>query len=241
MNREEVLYLAPYVLSLLLSLGIFLYSWQHRYVRGAPAYTWFVGGQTLTILGFIFELISSDLETKIFWYKFQWLTVSFLVILPFLVFATGYSEHKFRYPALTWGIVLAFLFTFTGLLFTEGLHHLFYPNPHLSVDYPFPELGHDFSLIAFIYVLFYIYGANFYGIGLLIRRAFQPHHLYLLQYLVIAVGLLMPLVFSFLALADIKIAPQRDIAPFTIAVGNLIVAWGLFRHGLFDIAPVARE
>ncbi|HXQ34156.1 MAG TPA: hypothetical protein VN843_09095, partial [Anaerolineales bacterium] len=62
MNREEVLYLAPYIFSLTLCLGIFWYSWRHRHVRGARAYTWFVGGQTLTILGFIFELISPSLE-----------------------------------------------------------------------------------------------------------------------------------------------------------------------------------
>ena len=90
MNRDEILYLAPYVVSLVLSLGVFLYSWRHRYIRGAPAYTWFVGGQTLTLLGFIFELISPNLETKVFWDTFQWLSSSFLVILPFLVFATGF-------------------------------------------------------------------------------------------------------------------------------------------------------
>ena len=35
--------------------------------------------------------------------------------------------------------------------------------------------------------------------------------------------------------------PQRDIAPFTFTIGNLIVAWGLFRYGLFDLTPIARS
>jgi PAS domain S-box-containing protein len=241
MNRDEILYLAPYVVSLVLSLGVFLYSWRHRYIRGAPAYTWFVGGQTLTLLGFIFELISPNLETKVFWDTFQWLSSSFLVILPFLVFATGFSEHKFRYPALTWGIVLGFLFMFAALLLTDGLYHLFYLNLHLSTDSPFPELQYDVSLVVFIYTLFYVYGAQFYGIGLLIRRIFQPHNVYRLQYSILTAGFLIPLLFSFVALADIRIAPQRDAAPFAVTIGSLIAAWGVFRYGRLDIASIAHK
>src|SRR6185503_11981784 len=46
---------------------------------------------------------------------------------------------------------------------------------------------------------------------------------------------------SLFSLANIRIAPQRDLSPFSLAVGNLIVAWGLFRYRLFDIVPIARE
>jgi PAS domain S-box-containing protein/putative nucleotidyltransferase with HDIG domain len=241
MNREEFLYLTPYVFSLLLSVGIFLYTWRHRQVRGASAYTWFVGGQTLTILGFILELVSPTLRIKIFWDKFQWLTVSFLVLLPFLIFTIQYSEHKLRYPVFAWGFVAVFLTGFTALLLTDDVHHLLYPNPHLSTDYPFPELQYVFTYVVYIYALVYLYGANLYGISLLIRRAFQPHNLYRIQYLIVAAGFLIPLILSFFTLAGIQIAPQRDITPFALALGNLIVAWGLFRYGLFDIAPIARE
>ena len=241
MNREEILYLAPYLFSLILSLGIFLYTWRHHHVRGARAYGWFVAGQTLTILGFIFELISSDLQTKIFWDKFQWLTDTFVVILPFLIFCVQFSGHKLRYPALGWGILAVFLLTFTTLLATDGVHHLFYSSPHLGTDYPFPELKYDFSPAVYLYALVYVYGANFYGLGLLVWRAFRPHNLFRSQYLIIVAGFSVSIILSFFALANIRLMPQRDIAPFSFAIGNLIVAWGLFRYRLFDIAPIARE
>jgi PAS domain S-box-containing protein len=241
MNREELLYLAPYMVSLLLSLGIFLYAWRHRYIRGADTFTWLAGGQILTFLGFIFELVSTHLEIKIFWDMFQWLTTAFLVILPFLVFTVQFSEHRLRAPSFTWGIILTFLGIFTTLLLTNDIHHLFYSNPRLTTDYPFPELRYDFTLVIYIYLLFYIYGANFYGIDLLLRRAFQSYNVFRLQYLIIAAGFLIPLVFSFFPLIDIQIIPLRDITPFAFTIGNLIVAWGLFRYGLFDIAPIARE
>jgi PAS domain S-box-containing protein len=33
----------------------------------------------------------------------------------------------------------------------------------------------------------------------------------------------------------------RDTSPFTFALGNLVIAWGLFRYRLFDVVPIARE
>jgi hypothetical protein len=82
--------------------------------------------------------------------------------------------------------MLTFLFSFTAILFTDNVHHLIYPNPSLIADIPFPELRYDFTYVIYLYVLIYVYGANLIGIGLLIRRASQPHNLYRLQYLKIA-------------------------------------------------------
>jgi PAS domain S-box-containing protein len=241
MNREEFFYLLPYLLSLAISMAVFLYTWRHRHVRGAQSYSWLMVGQTLTILGFILELISSNLQTKILWDKFQWLTDSFLVFIPFLIFAVRFTEHKIRNPRLTGGFWIGIPILFTLLLLTDDLHHLLYPNPHLSTDYPFPELQYDFTILVYLYAVVYVYVVNFYGIGLLIKRALQPHNAYRNQYWTIALGFLIPLFLSFFTLANIRITPQRDAAPFSLAIGNLIVAWGLFRYGLFDIVPIARE
>ena len=241
MDREEILYLTPYFLSLTLTLGIFIYTWRHRHVRGAKIYSWFVGGQTLTILGFIFELISPNLPTKIFWDKFQWITDTFLVIIPFLIFSIQFSEHKLRYPRLTRAFWISLSILFTLILLTDDIHHLIYPDPRLSADQPFPDLTYSFTYVVYGYSLLFVYGANFWGIGLLIKRAFQPYNSYRFQFWTVALGFLIPVTLSIFAVANIKIAPQRDIAPFSIAIGNMVVAWGLFRHGLFDIIPIARE
>lgn len=241
MNREEIFYLLPYLFSLALSLGILIYTWQHRYVRGARAYTWFMGGQTLALLGFILELVSPNLQTKIMWDKFQWLAYSFLVFIPFLLFAIQYSEYRPRWQRLMWVIWLGLPCLFTLALLTDGIHHQIYPSPYLSAEYPFPELQYSYTPLVIIYSLIFIYGANLYGISLLVRRAIQSFNLHSRQYWTIIAGFFIPLAFSIFSLANIRIAPQRDLAPFSLAVGNLIVSWGLFRYGLFDIVPIARE
>jgi PAS domain S-box-containing protein len=75
----------------------------------------------------------------------------------------------------------------------------------------------------------------------LIRRALQPYNVHRLQYWTIAVGFLIPITLSILTLFNLHVASPRDISPFSFAIGNLVVAWGLFRYGLFDLVPIARE
>lgn len=241
MDRDEVYYLTPYLLSLVLSVGIFLYAWRHRYIRGARSFTWLVGGQALTTLSFIFELVSTDFETKIFWDTFQWLTAASLIILPFLVFVVQFAEHELGHSSFFWGMILTFLGIFATLLLTDNIHHLFYSNPRLTTENPFSELQYDFTWPIYIYLLLYVYGANLFGIALLMIRAFQPQVSFRRQYLIVSFGFLLPLIFSILTFSNIQFTPQRDLTPIAFAIGNLIVAWGVFRYGLFDILPLARE
>ena len=240
MNREEILYLVPYLISLALSVGVFLYSWQHRAVRSAVAYTWFVGGQTLSIFGFIMKLISPGLESKILWDKFLWIAQGTIIIVAYLAFSIQFTEYKLRRPVMFWIVVLAIPALFNVLVITDSMHHLIYPNPRLITEYPFPDLDYSYTLVVYIFAL-YVYITTFFGIGLLLRRAFRPQNLYRAQSLIIAAGFFIPVSISILALLNIRVAPQRDATPFTFAIGNLIVAWGLFRYRVFDIVPIARE
>src|SRR4030095_14815603 len=143
MSREEILYLLPYLFSLALSLGIFIYAWLRREVRGARLYTWFVAGQLLSIFGFIIELITPSLEIKVMGDKSQWFTQT-LYILAYLVFAVQITEHRLRYPKITWAVLLAIPLIFNFLVLTDGAHHLIYSNPHLTTAGSFTEL--DYAL-----------------------------------------------------------------------------------------------
>jgi PAS domain S-box-containing protein/putative nucleotidyltransferase with HDIG domain len=239
MNREEISYLAPYLLSLFFSLGIFIYTWRHQQVRGAQAFLWSLGGQTFSIFGFILEMASQDIVTKIIWDKFQWLTQS-VFIVAYFIFVVQYTEHRLKYPKITWGILFAVPIIMSGLVITDGAHHLIYSNPQLINSHPFTELNYEFTNVIYIYSI-YVYGISLYGIGLLIRRVLQPHNMHRIQFAIIAIGFLIPIVLSILSLLGFKITPQRDNSPYTFALGNFIVALGLFRFRLFDIIPIARE
>ena len=239
MTRAEVFYLLPYFASLALSLGILYYTWERRAAKGVTAFTWYTAGQTLWIFGFILELLTSDLFGKIFWDGFQWLA-GLIIVIAFPIFTVQYTEYKFKKTQRMFVLALVIPVIFTAILMTDGIHHLIYPNPHLTVDTPFPELLYDFTWVVYGYAL-YSYGTAIWATGLLVQRLFRPHGLYRTQLAIITIGFIIPILGTILTLLDVHIAPQRDIALFTNAVANLIIAWGLFRYKLFEVFPIGRD
>ncbi|MEP7135081.1 MAG: histidine kinase N-terminal 7TM domain-containing protein [Chloroflexota bacterium] len=239
MTRIEALYLLPYVASLALSLGVLYYTWTKRSAKGATAFTWYVAGQTLWLFGFIVELISPDIFEKIFWDGFQWLA-GLIIIVAFPIFAVQYTEYKFKDPrrAFIFSLIVPGIFIIT--LMTDAWHHLIYANPRLTSAQPFPELLYDFTWLIYGYAL-YSYIVTLWGVGLLVRRIIRIHDLYRTQGAIIIVGFLIPILGTVITLFNIHLAPQRDITPFTNAIANMIIAWGLFRYKLFEVVPVGRD
>jgi len=239
MTRAEILYLFPYIVFLALSLGVLFYVWRRRNVKGGMAFTWYVAGRTISIFGFILELISSDISTKIFWDKFQWFA-ELIGVIALPLFAVQYTEHKLQNPRRLFALSLVIPILFAFAVVTDSFHHLLYPNPQLNTDFPFPELTYDFTWLVYGFAL-YGYAIIFWGAGILARRLFRLHSLPRAQTAIIILGFLIPIVGTFFSLLEISITPQRDMTPFTSTIGNLIIAWGLFSFRLFDIVPIARE
>jgi len=239
MSREGFFYLLPYLGSLGLSLGVLVYAWRRRRAKGVLAYLWYAAGQTVWIFGFILELVSPNISTKIFWDIFQWLAV-LIVLVALPIFAVQYTDRKLQNPNRLFTSLLVIPALFALVLITDSLHHAIYPNPSLSADFPFAELTYDFTPTVYGFAI-YSYAVSFWGIGLLVRRLFRSHNLYRAQIAVIIFGFLIPIVGTILSLFDIRIAPQRDATPLTAGVANLVVAWGLFRFRLFEIVPIGRD
>jgi PAS domain S-box-containing protein len=239
MTRAEILYLIPYFVSLILSIGVFGYTWSKRSAQGAAAFAWYAFGQVLWITGFILELISPDLASKIFWDGFQWLA-GMVGVIALPVFAVQYAEHKLKDPTrLFWSsFIIPLLFTFC--LLSDQYIHWIYRNPVLTTDRPFPELFYEFTPLVYTYVI-YTYLITLWGLSILVRRITRPHHLYRAQVAIITLGFFLPILSTIFPLLNIHMAPQRDATPFTIAIGNLIITWGLFQFRIFDVVPVARD
>ena len=239
MTSAEILHLLPYLGSLALSLGVAGLAWQRRQSKDVFACALYVTGQTLWILGFIIELLAPTLDAKIFWDGFQWLA-SFFVIIAFPAFAVQYTEQKLDNPKRLFLYSLIIPILFTVVLLTGSLRHLIYSNPHLLPASPFPELTYDFTWFVYGFAL-YSYATVFWGVRFLLKRLFQPHNLYRTQLAIIIIGFLIPIIGTIFSLAGIQITPQRDAFPFTSALANLIIAWGLFRQKLFEVVPVGRD
>ncbi len=234
-----LLYLTPYLVSLSISIGVGLYAYRHRTVSGAGAYAWVALSQAMWTLGYVLELISTGLEAKIFWDDVQFVAGAGWT-LAFLTFSFRYTGRRFSQFKRIMGLLAIVQAVFLLLVFTDGLHGWIRPEAWLVPGELFSELAYDFSALVWMWA-FYGYGLVLAGISLLIGRYIRPHRFYRIQVGIIVVGALIPLVGTLLTLLGVTFTFHRDTTPFTSAIGNLIVAWGLFRYRLFNVVPVARD
>lgn len=239
MTLEQVLYLVPYLVSAAISLGVAFYSWRRRATTGATAFAVYALAEGIATVGFVLELASPTLAAKMLWDDLQWPSF-FIFPVAALIFVHQYTGRTGQRTQWVWrafsvlGGLLA-IFTVTGTL--HGLTRI---DTALTPGEPFSLLTYDMpSLILgttlFPYLLF------IYIVGNLFVQVIRSKRVYRSQMLTIFFGMLIPLVGSTAILAGFTLAGQRDITPILFALGNLVIAWGLFRYGLFDLVPVARD
>jgi putative nucleotidyltransferase with HDIG domain/PAS domain S-box-containing protein len=240
MTRDEAIFLIPYFASLAISIGVLIYTWRRRNVQGAFIFAWFVLGQVLWITGFILELLSTDINTKIFWDGFQWFA-SFFLVIAIPIFAVQFTQYKISKPRLLFWLSFIVPVIFLLLLLSDQTYHLIYTNTRLtSNNTPFAELLYDFTPAVYGYAI-YVYIITLWVVYRIIRYATRPYSLYRVQAALIILGLLIPVVGTVVTLLDVHIASQRDLTPFTTAAGILIIAWGLFRFRIFNVVHIARD
>lgn len=239
MNSEEIIYLFPYLLSLGLSLGVFWYLWVKRGAQGSTAFLWHIAAESLYILGYILEINALSIDKKIFWENFQWLAIA-ISLTAFPAFVVQYTEYKIRYPRrmIAMGTIVPLIFFLFAI--TDPWHHWVYLNLHVEANTRFSELLYHYSLPVILFAL-YGYGLAFFCCSLLFIRILHPHHLYRGQVIVISIGVLIPMLVAILSAIGLNLTPYRDASPFTIAISNIILAWGFYRYRIFEVTPIGRD
>ena len=239
MDTDRLLYLIPYVISAFLSLGILNYAWRKRNYRSARELSFFLLGQTFWLFGIILELIASDINIKILWDKFQWIGgVISLVSLPY--FAARFANYTLRKKPLFSGLLAIVPTLFILFVLTDPYHHLLYPDPRLIIEPFFSELTYTYTWLVYVFGL-YSYIITIGGVIFLILKSPKDNQIQRMQIAIISTGALIPILGTILGLTGIRLIPQRDPTPLFTALGNVVLAWGLFRYRVFEVLPFARE
>jgi PAS domain S-box-containing protein len=239
MDWQSIKFLIPYLLSLAISIGLGVFAFRRRVITGAFELSVVAFGQFLMTLGYVFELISPDLEWMVFWDDFQFIGM-FLAPSFLLVFILKYTGQKITHPEwLHTGLAVPPLL-FMLLISTDNFHGLVRPDVWIIPGEPFPALVYNFSPLVLM-MFTYVYLLLFPSVVLLGIQMGSSQQLYRVQTAAILFGVLFPAVMSVPTILGITFTFHRDITPFTFAIGNMIVAWGLFRHRTFDLVPVARD
>ena len=239
MDTDRLLYLIPYVISAFLSLGILNYAWRKRNYRSARELSFFLLGQTFWLFGIVLELIATDITIKIAWDKFQWVGgVISLVSLPY--FAARFANYTLRNKPMFSGLLAIVPTFFILLLLTDPYHHLLYPDPRLIIEPFFSELTYTYTWLVYVFGL-YSYIITIGSVIFLILKSPKGNQIQRMQIAIISTGALIPILGTILGLTGIRLIPQRDPTPLFTAIGNVVLAWGLFRYRVFEVLPFARE
>jgi diguanylate cyclase (GGDEF)-like protein/PAS domain S-box-containing protein len=238
MPPSSALLLLPYALSTAISAAVAVYCWRRRARPGVAAFAVVAASQAFWTLGFLFELASPGIRGKLFWDNLQYLPVAFIPV-GFLAFAHGFSGRTPRHPRLVYAALALPLLVLTVLAFTDPLHGLIRAGTQ-PVTAPLAPLQYGFTWV-FLAAAVYIYVLEGMAIAVLVAGWTRTHPLYRAQVNLVAAGMLIPVLGTVLTLTVLADSPYRDLTPSTFALGNLIIAWGLFHRGLFDVVPLARH
>jgi signal transduction histidine kinase len=232
-NWTVLPHLAPYLLSVATSLFVGVYCLWRRSEVGAAAYAGVALSGALWTTTVILELITPDLAGKMFWDDFQNIGAAGASVC-FLCFTLAYARPDIKHRIQICAAVSVVWIVLIAYEFAE-------PQPHARIVPAgrFTALLYDFGYSAWL-ILGYAYAAYLVCLAILISHYRRSHPLYRKQIAVIVGGSMLPLLGALLTQTILKDQPERDVSPFTFALNNAIVAWGIFRYSLLEVVPVAR-
>jgi len=232
-------YLVPHGVGLLVQALVLRQTLRHQEVRGSRTFSLAILGQVIWTGGYLCEILSSSLTAKITWDNIQVIGTALWAVALF-AFALSYTATKLRRSAWVWAITGLVTTGYTALVFTDSLHRWVRPSVALIEYGPLTMLTYPFTWVTILAgaQALALLGAS---LVLLIRHSLRLTGTFRRQSALVAGGTSLPFVGAIATLSGLLPEAVRDISPLTFAAGDCLIAWGLLRHGLLDLAPVARE
>ncbi|MFZ5858773.1 MAG: HD domain-containing phosphohydrolase [Chloroflexota bacterium] len=227
--------LSLYIIGLVVPAGVGIYAFIHRHVSGAYQFGWYIAARSIWNLCLLLELLSDTSRGKVFWLYGETLSIPF-VILFMAAFIFTYADLKPRKLGLAWAALILPSVSYFLLLATNDRHGLIFQTPHFDPSIPNSLLHIEYTTTDWL-TLIYCVLIILVFLGILIGKSSHAQPLYRSQMLTIMLGILMDTIGIGLAIT----LNRRGIIPPASAMGNLIIAWGLFRYRLFDLRPIARD
>ncbi len=194
---------------------------------------------SLTLFGYATQLAHVERAAKLSWAQLKFAGAVPVPVL-LLIFTLQYTGNE-RY--LTWwSVLLAFLapIAMIVLTFTHGAHALLWEGITRVTNGGFAALVTDPGPAMYAYAG-YAYLVVGISVVLLGRRALDSEGIYRRQALLLIAGSVVPILAGSIYLTDLNPYPKLDITTVSLAVTGLSFSWGVARHGLFTLVPIASQ
>jgi diguanylate cyclase (GGDEF)-like protein len=214
-------------------------GWRNRARPGALPFVLILGLSTFWVVGSILELLAANLEIKLLWADLQYLAIVFLPVAC-LALALDYTGNRaWLSRRNVYGLCVIPLVTL-GLMWTNAHHRLMRAAEWLDASGSHAVVGRTFGPWFWIHSV-YSYLLIAVAIAFLVHAIISSPPPYRKQPAVLVAGLLVPILWNLAYLLKPASLPTFDYTPAAFGVAELIMAWGLFRFRVFDLAIVARD
>jgi diguanylate cyclase (GGDEF)-like protein/PAS domain S-box-containing protein len=228
-----------FLLSTLLSLGVFALVWPRRRLPGAVAFMIMVLSIALYSLADGFEYQSLTLADNRFWAVVSYPGV-LGVPLAFFFFVAQYTGHERYLTKRNLTLLISFSCLVMLAVLTNEWHHLYWssltPDPILGETRIYYGHGPLFY-IAVVYLYVLLLGGSLF----LLQMFFGFHRAYRRQALGILIAVPLPWLSNMLYILNLSPLPATDTTPIFFSIASFIFAINIYYLKLLDLTPVARE
>ncbi|MBN1148267.1 MAG: PAS domain S-box protein [Anaerolineales bacterium] len=237
MQMQFASILLPLFMAAAISIILTLLAWQRRYLPAATAFALLMAAMSVWSLCSAFELAGSTLASKMLWLRMQYLGIA-AVPMMWLLLALDYTGRKRWLTPRSIAVLAIEPFVMLLLVWTNDAHQLIWRDVSFA-DAAAP-LNNTFG-IGFWINMAYSYVLLFIGVVLMIQDLARSPNIQRGQTLTLLIGLLIPWLGNALYLVGPNPFQGLDLTPFAFALSGVVISWGLLRHRLLEIAPIARK
>ncbi len=232
MALEYTNYVLPYVVAVLVNLGLVASLWRYRDRRAARGFLFDVSGIILLSVCNAVQLLSTTVGAKLFWWNWRFVPITFMAI-GYMLTAVEYTNRDHWLTYRTGAALAAVPIVTQALIWTNDSHGLFYGYAYdEAANLLIPQFGP-------LYWLFTAFVVGCLGVGIYLLLDLARTQAAFTKQATILLGSIL-LVLAGELLWWFHLIPI-DPAPLTSTVKVAGFLFGVARFELLDIVPVARK
>jgi PAS domain S-box-containing protein len=240
MQFQYTPYILPLVISSIIAGFVAIYVWQRRATAsGAMALVALALASAIWSLGYALEIAGTDLSTKIFWGKIQYIGIG-TIPLAWVIFTYSHTATGSRMSRRNVALLSIVPCITLILAFTTELHGLIWKDFRIRTVGTFSalEITHGFW-----FWIYWGYSNILLLVGtIFIFRSFnRMKGLFRRQNIILLIAVLTPWFGNVLYVLRLSPIPNLDITPFAFTISVVAFTWGIFSFKLVNLAPVARD
>lgn len=193
---------------------------------------------SLWSLGVTLEYCTVEFAAKLLWAKLEYLGIVGIPVAWF-VFASQYTGRGEWVRRRNLALIMVVPLVTLALVFTNELHGLIWSRTGLGSIGPYTDLELRHGLWFWVWIVL-AYAALLAGIVMLVSTLARSFRLYRLQGIVVICGILAPWAANAVYVLGFSPLPGLDLTPFGLIFAGIAFVWGMNRHQLLEVSPVAR-